>query len=535
MKSYLSLHRTPLLLLTALVALAYLPTLPHAFISDDLPTILNNPDIHSFSLVVADITFITRAFLLWLITTLFDTTPAAFRGLNILFHLGVTLLAYELCTALVNKRVGLITAALIAVHPLMIESVTWISGGIYAQYTFFLLLSLLLYRQQRMKTALLVYLLALTTSEKAAVFPLLLFVYSYASQHKTLTQTLHATWRRLIPFVGLATVFAGLKILQFTQRATDIAAAAGETLRHNPLQQIPVALSSYLRLIVWPDRLTIYHTEFTLTTAQYLGHLAVFLLLIVVVVWAWRTEKRPLFFGMSLFVIALLPTLTPFGIAWVVAERYVYAGAIGVFFAGAWLLDHTIHNKTILWIVFSLVVTALLVRTTIRNADWQTRDTFWIATAAASPTSPNAFNNLGDVYVRKGNLSEAHAAFMKAIELRPTYADAYHNLGNVLQHTGNTEKALTAFDQALQYKPHLWQSHQNRASILFTMGRYDEALAAIDAALSYTAQPVLYTNKGVVLLKMGRTEEGIAVLQHALTLNPQDQKARALLNEALAE
>jgi tetratricopeptide (TPR) repeat protein len=256
----------------------------------------------------------------------------------------------------------------------------------------------------------------------------------------------------------------------------------------NPLIQIPIAITTYLKLMVWPDKLTLYQTELNFSAFIYTLCLVSFLLFLSLAFYSWKRNKS-VFFWLSFFVISLLPTLTPFKISWVVAERYVYFGSIGIFVLFAmgfdWLIQKfDVKYKTIFYSLFAVIILALSVRTIYRNMDWKNEDTLWIATAKTSPSGQNAHNNLGDVYARNKNYPKAVEEFTKATQINPNYADAYHNLANTYQTIGQTDKAIENYQKALSINPNIWQSWQNLASIYYEAGDLGKADEAIKKAIA---------------------------------------------------
>lgn len=185
-------------------------------------------------------------------------------------------------------------------------------------------------------------------------------------------------------------------------------------------------------------------------------------------------------------VIGLSPTLLPLGVAWIVAERYVYFGAIGVFVLIAWGLVSLAQKPKQTeagWAVITLLVCLLIVRTLVRNSNWQNQDVLWLSAERTSPTSPQNHNNLGDLYGRRGDFKLAERHFMQAISLNQNYADAMHNLANTYFQTGKLDEAMEWYTKALKFKPSLWQSHQQLGSIYYQKGDKQKALAEFKKAL----------------------------------------------------
>jgi Tfp pilus assembly protein PilF len=249
---------------------------------------------------------------------------------------------------------------------------------------------------------------------------------------------------------------------------------------------------------------------------------------------AWSFKKnRQIFFWSSFFIIALLPFLTPLRISWIVAERYVYLGSLGIIVLIALALNkigELMKNKKIIWIIFILLIIALATRTILRNFDWKNQDTLWLATAKTSPSSHQNHNNLGDMYTRHGDYDKAIEEFKKAIELKPNYGDAYHNLANVYHLKGQDDLALENYQKALSFNANLWQSYQNIAAIYFTQQKFDLAKESMEKALKINPNNAeLHTNMGLLYKTLGDKQKAQEEFEKALQIDPQNQKAKQQL------
>lgn len=458
--------------LAGLVGIAYLWTLNFAFLSDDIYGIVNNPEIFKFSWVWQNPTVMLNRLSYFIIVNVFGIVPWPFRLVNIGVHLLTVIGVLVLADKLINKTVATVAAVLVAVHPLMIESVTWISGSGYSWYGALLVWSLIFYIRagkswKQWLISLGLFLAALQFSEKAAVLPGILLVYRLVVDRK------RGKWWDLIPYIALSGLWLVMNIrgvgarLNYLQTEFNSNVETQSAIKVSPLVQTPVALSNYLGLIVWPDKLTLYHSEMDVSQIIFkfmAGLTAVYFLATVWLLWQGFRGKQKLglagFFS-SWLVIGLSPTLLPLGVAWIVAERYVYFGAIGIFILIAWGLVSVSQKPKWTeagWTITAIMVCLLLIRTMVRNSDWQDQDHLWLAAERTSPSSPQNHNNLGDLYGRRGNLQLAEWHFKKAIEINPNYADAMHNLGNTYVRMGKLEEAIKWYEAALQNKPSLWQS-----------------------------------------------------------------------------
>jgi len=386
-----------------------------------------------------------------------------------------------------NKRIAVIAAALFAVHPILIESVAWISGSPYSISAFFFLLSFLFYLfsesdKKYFRYSILFFVLSIFASEKAMALFLVFALYEFSFG------SLKHNWKKVMPFFSIGIFLAILYVSKIGSRVSGV-----ETMSYqqgggmyNPLVQIPVAIGTYLKLIFWPAKLTLYQTEMAFTQGQYVAFVLILLAFLGAVVWSWRKNKN-IFFWLVFFVITLLPTLTPFKISWIVAERYVYLGTLGIIVVVALLFDKLLklneNAKMVGYFALVVIIATLSVRTIIRNKDWKSEDTLWIATAQVAPSGQQIHNNLGDVYARQGDMQRAIQEFKMAIEINPNYADAYHNLANTYQQMGQLDLAVENYQKALSINPNLWQSYQNLAAIYFNSGQYDLAEENIRKAL----------------------------------------------------
>lgn len=520
------------LVLSILVLICYLNSLNNDFISDDIFGIVNNKHLGEFGNLLPQWSAIIRAFLYYLAYKAGGLNPAFFRIVNIFFHVGAVLAFYVLLRLRHSQTLSFVAASIFAVHPIFVESVSWISGGTFSQYTFFFLVSLIFYTLS--KNSLKLYFLSLlffVFSILSSVFALVLspVFFLYELSFGSIAQN----WKRLIPYFILNFIFGALHFMQIGPRVTatteGFAAGAGP---YNPFFNIPVAITSYLQLLIWPDKLTLYHSELQFSSVEFGVRVLIFIVFLIIVAASFKKNKA-IFFWLSIFIVSLIPTFTPFRIAWIVAERYVYLGALGIIFTVSYILYKLVKIKKyegFAYIIFIFILGTLTVRTVFRNIDWKSQDNLWIATARTSPSSPWTHNNMGDVYGRHGNLPAAAAEFKRAIELLPNYPEGYHNLANTYRDMGKKDLALLEYKKAFSLKPTLWQSSQNIAALYFEAGDFQDAAIYMKKAVDILPDDAsLHSNLGIIYLKMGKKEEARKELLKALEIDPGYQKARTAL------
>jgi tetratricopeptide (TPR) repeat protein len=475
--------------LAMLALLSYANSFGNGFVSDDVGVFLKSEAFKHFSTVFSGpMHFSVEAFFEYIAFHMGGLHPFTFRIINVLFHLGNVWLIYLLISLSIDKRIAIIAASIFAVHPILTESVSWISGGLYAMYSFFFLLSFLFYlfsknNTKYFKYAVIFFVLAILSSEKAMALFLVFALYEFSFG------SLKYNWKKILPFFSISVLLLLIFVFKIGSRVSSVEAQSyqvGGGGMYNPFIQIPVAIGSYLKLIFWPAHLTLYQTEMAFTRGQFLLLLFIFFVFAGAVIWSYFKNKN-IFFWLVFFVITLLPTLTPFKISWIVAERYVYLGTLGIVVAVAMLFDKILklneNAKMVGYFALVVIVATLSARTIIRNKDWKSEDTLWIATAQVAPSGQQIHNNLGDVYARQGDMQKAVDEFKKAIEINSNYADAYHNLANTYQQMNQLDLAIENYKKALSINPNLWQSYQNLSAIYFSQGQYNLAEENMKKAL----------------------------------------------------
>lgn len=522
-----------ILILAILILATYGNALNNAFVSDDIAEIRDNPNIGNFSNVTYYKFTPIRVFLYFITFHITGPNPISFRLISYFFHFGSVILIYIILWKIFQKKlIALFASSIFAIHPALSEAVIWISGGTYPQYTFFFLLSFFLY-------------LLSDNSRKYYIFSIFAYLFAFAS-HPVMPIALFLIyplyefsfgnfkkWIKVIPYFLIAVIYLFINLSVLPERETTLQSTHyQEKGIDNPFIQIPIAITSYFELTFWPQVLTLYHSELAFLPLNFTARLLLTISFFAFFVMA-LLKSRKIFFFLSIFLLALTPTLTPFRFNWIVAERYLYLPSVGIFTLISWGIYKLSKKFNVILGLFVIILILLITRTIIRNIEWHSEDNLWIATGKTSPSSPNTHNNLGDVYGRWGDKERALQEFQTAIVLKPNYADAFHNLANTYREISALDKALENYQKAISFNPNLWQSYQNIAAIYFMQGQYAKALENIQKAIQINPKNVnLYLNLGIVYLSLGEKEKAKEAFSLILSADPQNQLARAGLTEA---
>ncbi len=483
---------THLIVLFLVVVAIYLPSLHHGFILDDHIGVEQNLNIRNLDTVFNTPFSSFRSLLLHTSYSLGQLDPAYYRIMNIAFHLATAVSVYVLVTLLVkNSSVAFFSVLIFAVHPILTESIVWISSLTYPQYSFFALVSLIFYilkEKSRQKAtfvtlSLIAFILSILSSEKALVLPVIFLLYEW------LFGSMKKNWKLIV--LSFLTIFAfGITIYPFVQERIftfSATAVSGTTELLNPFVQIPVVLGTYIGLIFWPERLTIYHLDELGIQIIPLVISSVLTLIYFLSLIASYLKNKKIFFFLSIFFIASLPALIPIHIIQIAAERYAYLGVFGLITGFVIWLSEVIKKYKImaiwLYVILSLCVISLAWRTTLRAKDWESEMSLRLSTVKKAPYSARAHNNVGIQLMNEGRDENALVEYKKAIALKPNYSHPYHNIGHMLALRARYEESVPFYLKAMELNKYEWKTRQDLGQVYFLLKKYQEAKVQLRTAI----------------------------------------------------
>jgi protein O-mannosyl-transferase len=445
---------------------------------------------------------------------LFGLRPAGHHAQSIFWH-AVNVLLLFLLLAKATGFVGrsALVAGLFAVHPLNVESVTWVAERKTVLCTFFLLLALAAYgwytmrpRASRYLFVSLLFALALMAKPMAITLPFALLLLDFWPLQRFPETALSKLVVEKTPLLALSAASAAITL--YAQR---IGGAVGSTALLTPAMRLKNAIYSYLIYIekgVLPSRLAVFypHPEGSLALWKVMGAV-VLLIMVTAVFWHFR-ERRYLLVGWLWFLGTLAPMIGIVQVgrqAW--ADRYAYLPLWGLFVIAVWLASEGATRISLsrgAQVVIALaVLLGYAVTAHIQIGYW--RDSYTLFAHALQVTEANSIaeGNLGSALLdmRRPDLAVSHLE--RAIQLMPTLATAHYNLGTLLQRQNEMDRAQREYQWALQY------------------GSDARELAQT------------YNNLGVLFDQFGRREQALAEFSQAIALNPHEQNS--LVSRGLIE
>ncbi|MFH1868375.1 MAG: tetratricopeptide repeat protein [Candidatus Omnitrophota bacterium] len=447
---------------------------------------------------------------------------------NILLHILAALSIYWLINILYDNRfLSFLTSALFVTHPIHTEAVSYISGRADPLAVIFLILAFILYvkyidlrKSFYFVLMLLSYILALFSRESSFIFPVLLVLYHYSFKKK-------------FNIAGIASVSV-VTFIYLLIRAT----ALRETMPHlmsetTMLQRLPgafVAITNYIRLMILPLNL---HMEYGFKTFNMADPKAILGIALLIIFFSYafmnRKNNSIVFFSISWFFLALMPSLNLYPLNAYMAEHWLYLPSIGFFLLFAGGLDYAYRNKVFKTpvVIFAIILVASYTYATVKqNEQWKEAFSFYKRTLKYSPNNIRVLNSLGLLYHENNKPDEAIRAYRKAIEISPDYIDAYNNLGIVYRNLKKPEEAIAIYKKAIEMNPDFVYTYCNLANAYKDIGRKEEAISLYKKAIEiYPNFSYAYNNLGLSYKDFGRIDEAIASYKKAIELKPNYMEA----------
>jgi len=536
--------------LVLLVVIFYLPATRCGYIWDDDTYVRDNPVLRSVSglgKIWFDLTASPQYYPLvyssyWLEFRLWGAAPRGYHVVNILLHAGVAVLLWRVLRY-VRVPGAWAAAALFALHPVHVESVTWITERKNV-------LSGVLYLG-----AALAYLhYALPGEGRVArgrgrwLYALALVLFIGALLSKTVTCTLPAVlvlvlwWRRgrlrwrdwlaLAPFFVLG-IAAGLLTRWVEKYYTG---AAGAEWTFSFVERCLIAgraLWFYAGKLLWPHPLIFIYPRWAIDAGawvQYVFPIAAVAVLVALWLLRGRVGRGPLV-GALCFAGTLFPALGFFDVYFMrysfVADHWQYlasAALLAVFAgAGATLAARCgARGRAVAGGVLAVALLVLGGLTSRQSWAYTDLEGLWRDTLRKNPDAWMAHNNLGSVLQRSGRLDEARAAYTRALELNPHFAQAHANLGALARLKGQLDEARQHYEEALRIDPQYPTAHYNLGNLYKDQGRYAEAQEAYRRALvAAPADAQAHVNLGWVLMTLNDNDAAAEHFRAALRIQPQ--------------
>ncbi len=440
------------------------------FVLDDYSFIVNNPEIHVFNIFALlgknmfnglgyyrPIPAIYFASLY----SFFTTNQFFYHIVQITLHIANTFFVFVLFKKFFSEKLSLFLSLIFLVHPVQVESVSYIAGAGNPLFFLFGITALILSQKKISETKYQIWIylclfLSFLTKETGILFAFMITLYLYLFLR-----------RRVFPFIlyGIP-VFL---IYFFTRNVI------GDT--HFTYQKyIPIMTLSFLERLINVPQILFYYVKTFLFPLN----------LAVNQAWIVTTINFPNFFFPLILLIIFFSSLCVFGIyfykkgeiefkififffVWLVLGLLLHAQFVPLDFtvADRWFYFPIVGMLGVIGICFNeikkylklphriviscgvVMIALLMYRTVVRNNDWS--DAFTLYKHDVQYTQSNLLeNDLGVEYLSREQYDEAINHFKKSIAILPFEVNAY-NLGLTYTKKHDDKNAKIYFQQAVQY------------------------------------------------------------------------------------
>jgi len=568
------------LLLILFVILAYTPTWHAGFIWDDDIILTYNPCIvgpfglkEIWTTAAADICpLVLTTF--WVEHELWGLAPLPYHLVNIVMHGACAILLWRVLCSLGVPGAWL-GAALWALHPVMVESVAWITEMKNTESGLFFLLSILFFvkwlkteepneeqaddgvtpdvgrvasprrppltggseiRPYRARVfaymlSLLFAALAMASKSSTVILPVVLCLCAWWIEGRW-------QWRNVARVAPMLLMSVAAGAVSIWTQGLQLATAAGDPQWVRPWPQRLAAAGDavwfYLGKLLWPDPLITIYPRWQIDASQWVSYLPLLaVILLFFILWlklrSGVAGSRACFFALAYFLTALLPVLglidnSIFRYS-LVFDHLQYLASIGpLALAGAgltrvWdlLLSPQCWPKGIgVWAYGRIRLRQGFVGQVGVGAG--TSKNLWLQPAFCA----GLLLILGLLTWQRTRIYESTETFWSdTLAKNPNSWVGHNNLGFALFQKGHADEAISHFQKALEVNPNYKDAHNNLANALLQKRRLDEAICEYQKTLeiepSYAAG---HFNLGVALSQKGQVDAAIFQYQKAIEINP---------------
>ena len=473
-----------------------------------------------------------------------------YHRLNLAIHLLAALTLFGIARRTLElpvlaKRFGEPAAASVAfciallwmLHPLLTQSVTYLSQrteslmGLFFLLTLYCCIRVASARRPAAWSVGAVAACALGMGSKQVMVsaPLVALLYDRSFLAGSFREALRRRWRLYVALAATWLFLAGSVRMALARHPGSAGfALPGLTPLLYAWNEMAVILH-YLRLVFWPSGLCLDYGWGIASSAWQVapGAIVVGVLLAATL---WALVRKPMwgFLGAWFFLI-LAPSSSFMPIKDLAFEQRMYlplAAVVALAVVAAHLLGERLAGRpsasgeerrrlrtaAAVFLTLSLAIVLGLL-TYVRNLDYRTAVSIWSAATKVSPGNERAWNNLGKACYYAGSFDEAKTACTEALKLDPGYADAFNNLGLANAATYNFDEALHDYAEAIRLDPNVAGAFVNRGNVYDALGRRQDALReyglAIGANPTYS---LIYINRAVTYYRLKEYAKALADL-----------------------
>ena len=444
------------------------------------------------------------------------------------------------------------TSLFFATHTINAETINYICARSDSFSTLFVLVSLLLFINQKTRKYYLYlpsFLIGIWTKQTAVMFIPILFFYIILFEPKTyyeLAKNSISRWiTSVIKIMWVPTIF-GATLFLINQLYLTPSSTVSSNFNVTKFEYISTqfyVILHYFGNFIIPTSLSA-DPDIEIITPWYdkrilLGLFLILTLLFTAFKCAKNAKTRPISFGIAWFFVALLPTsLVPlFQIA---NDHRMFFPFMGIFIAVGFTAFHyykLIKKQQYKWsfvIVVLLLISSYSVGTHERNKVWSSTESLWYDVTIKSPNNGRGLMNYGLSLMAKGDYDNAEVYFIQAHEKSPNWYTVKINLAILYGAKGDKKQAENFFNQAINLNSSAPDPEYYYARYLFKNNQYEKALSLVNKALAKSPNHLSSMSLKEALIPYTKSKnEQVEILITKLNNDPQNEDIILNLTEKL--
>src|SRR3989338_5034923 len=275
---------------------------------------------------------------------------------------------------------------------------------------------------------------------------------------------------------------------------------------------LPYLILKYLLLLIAPVSLSADYVITPVNSPFSLIFIVSVFVVILLLITIYKSRQSnvgqgfslALSFGISFFLLTMLPVYNAIPIVNPFAERYLYLPMVGFSIivgvgihriftiktsspirgeggGEGWFLK----RRNLYILAVSIVIISIYSFAVIqRNRIWLDDYSLWSDTVIKMPESTRAHHGIGIVYFKQGRLYEAMEELKLALSLKPGFAtDAHNIIGLIYAKQGQIDEAIKEFLTVLKLNPDDAIAHYNLAGVYSRKGLYEKAIEELEIVL----------------------------------------------------
>lgn len=549
------------------------------FVWDDKIYIVNNPELRNtnlFSLFGENIFNkalyyrpIPAIYFSILVNT-FDTNTFFYHLIQLTMHITNSILVFIVFKNFLQKKISLFLSLIFLVHPIQVESVSYIAAAVSPLSTFFGLLALTILikvdkapgtesprfplrktlftgglhpvadshtvfgARNKSKIIMLsmltcLILASILTKETGIIFGAICLLYTALFKKNMVIVTIMSC--------AFAILFYFLLRFEVGHVFFDKSLVLPLPILRLPLWDrllhIPAVTFYYIYTFLFPVKLSIdqHWIIKNISLMNFFIPLFFDLLFIAIIIkiginFYKKNTGRTFVFFVGWFILGMIPHLQIVPLDMTVADRWFYFSIIGLLGIIGICIESFVQKKDsekFVYIVLGLIIIAFSFRSVVRNIDWQTPVSLYTHDLKQDPDNFDLQNNLGNELFQMGDYKNAKIHFQKSVKLEPGQSINWTNLATVYAIEKNYPNAISYYNIAIHNNPTYYPAYEKKTFIYLSEKNYEKTKKSAEITIKrFPNQALPYTFLAEANYKTGDIKAALSAAKKAYQINPSD-------------